>query len=174
MKFGTLEYFYKHILGAIDLLVFKDICGLFGELVSKWSVTRKQLTAERKGVNLGHGDGYNINMGCLWPFSVQGHLGVIRCTCLKKMAGHKAKRSEMWDSGLLSYVHGTPLTFQCSRPFWGSFGVLVSKWPGTRQRLAIEWSRMKLGLGVSCKMYRGYFWPLSVQGHFGVIWSTCL
>ncbi len=49
---------------------------------------------------------YTIYMGYLWPFSVEGHLGVIRCTCLKvacnsKMAGHRAKRSEIWDLRVL-------------------------------------------------------------------------
>ena len=54
-------------------------------------------------------DSGNTYMGYLWPCSVQGHLRVIRCTCLKmvgvsKMAGGRAKRREIWDYGI-SVLH---------------------------------------------------------------------
>ncbi len=66
-------------------------------------------------------------MGHLWPFSVQGHFGVIQWTYLKmtcnaKIAGRRAKRSEIWDSWgtcIITYM-GAPLTVYCSM----SFGVI--------------------------------------------------
>ncbi len=44
----------------------------------------------------------NIYMWYLWPFSVQGHFGVIQCACLNmacnsKTAGHRPEQSEIWD-----------------------------------------------------------------------------
>ncbi len=49
-------------------------------------------------------------MGYLWPFSVQGHLGAIRYTCLKmacniKMAGRRVKGIEIWDPGGGGYMY---------------------------------------------------------------------
>ncbi len=41
------------IWSEFDLLVSMVILGAFGELVSKWPVTRKQLTVEWNGVKLG-------------------------------------------------------------------------------------------------------------------------
>ncbi len=48
----------------------------------------------------------------LWPFSLQGHFGVIRCICSKmacnsKTADWRPERAEIWDSG---YWYGVRLT----------------------------------------------------------------
>ncbi len=41
------------IWGIFDLLVFNVIFRLFGALVSKWPVTRKQLVVDQNGVKIG-------------------------------------------------------------------------------------------------------------------------
>ncbi len=52
----------------------------------------------------------NTYIGYIWPYSVQGHFGVIRWTCLKiacisKTDGRRATRTEIWDSWiLLTYI----------------------------------------------------------------------
>ena len=83
-------------------------------------------------------------MGDIGPFSVQGHFGVIRCTCLKmacnsKVASRRAKQSEIWDWGSCNmYMGCLKLELLMFMVMLGLFGALVSKWPITRKFLAIE------------------------------------
>ncbi len=71
--------------------------------------------------------------------TVQGHLGVIRCTCLKmacfsKMADCRMKRTEIWDSSLRTlYLYGGTFNLSVLKVIVGSFGTLVSKWPVTEK-----------------------------------------
>ena len=77
-----------------------------------------------------------------WPFSVEGHFGAIRCTCLKmscnsKTAGHKVKWSKIWDSGVVvACIWGT-FDFLPFNVILESFSALVSKWPVIQKQLAI-------------------------------------
>ncbi len=87
-----------------------------------------------------------------WPSSVQGHLGVIQCTCLKiacnsKTAGRRAKWSEIWELGQLLYniVWFDIVGFKVNL---GSFGALISKWPVSRKGLVIERNGVKFGTHV--------------------------
>ncbi len=73
-------------------------------------------------------------MGYLWPFGVQGHLGLIRRTCLKmacnsKTAGRKSKwlvtqkRLAVKQNGVKFVTQGG-VFFIC---IWGTFELLVFK-----------------------------------------------
>ncbi len=41
------------VWGTFDLLAFKVMLGSFGALVSKWTLTRKNLAIERNGLKFG-------------------------------------------------------------------------------------------------------------------------
>ncbi len=63
---------------------------------------------------------YNMYMRYIWPFSVDGHFQITQCTCLRmvrksKIAGKRAKTSEIWDSMLIVIC------------IWGTFDLLVFK-----------------------------------------------
>ncbi len=69
-------------------------------------------------------------MTCMWGtcdflINCQGHFGVIRLTCLE-----------------ITYNSKTDLVFKVIS---GSFGALVSKWPVSGKRLAVERNGVKFG-----------------------------
>ena len=64
------------------------------------------------------GGRYDMDMGYFGPFSVRGHLEVVQYTCLKiasnsKTAGHKTKRSKIWNSWKLFLFRQTFLHVLC-------------------------------------------------------------
>ena len=116
----------------------------------------------------------------LWPFNVQGHFGVIRCSCLKvpcnsKTAGLRTKQWN-WDSGILIHQHiwGT-FDLLVFKVIFGSFSALVSKRPGTRKQLTIEWKGVKFGTRGTCNLCMGYLDLLVfkvILGSFGALVSN--
>ena len=64
---------------------------------------------------------------------------------ISKMAGHRGKRSEIWD--LWTIVINIWVTFELVgfKVIWGSFGALVSKWPVSRKWLVLERNGVKFG-----------------------------
>ncbi len=92
----------------------------------------------------------NIYMGYLdWPFSVQGHFGVIRCTCLKlacksKMGVCRAKLIEISKSWVWCYIYIGYLDFLVLKV---TLVILISNWPVTRKWLAVEQNGLNLWLG---------------------------
>ncbi len=65
--------------------------------------------------------------------------------CNSKMAGRRAIRSEIWESGVIvTRIWGT-FDLLVFKVILGSFGAFVSKWPVTQKRLAIEPTGMKFG-----------------------------
>ncbi len=57
LKIATYVNERKFYTGTIDLLVFEVILGSFGTLVSKWPVTRKQVSIIRES---------RVKVGTLW------------------------------------------------------------------------------------------------------------
>ncbi len=49
---------------------------------------------------MGFGGNCNMYMGYLWPFGVQGHFGVIQCTCVKMACSSKKLSETDWNLGL--------------------------------------------------------------------------
>ena len=139
-----------YIWGTYDLVVFKVIWGSFSALVSKWPVSQKGLVVERNGVKFMNHAHYLYIYRVIWPCGVQGQFGVIQCTCLKmacisKRAGHRAKRSEIWDSWtIVINIWGT-FELVGFKVILGSFGALVSKWPVSRKGLVVERNGVKFG-----------------------------
>ena len=138
-------------------------------------VSRKRLAVERNGVKFGPGEMgvfsvYRVLLTVAW-----GHSGVIRCIsdfwqgCISKMAGRRAKRSEIWVSGWVFSVYRVLLTVKCLRSFWGHlvhfrFSKLVS-W----KRLVVEWNGVTFGpWGSLFSLYRVLLtvnWLRPVWGH---------
>ena len=94
-----------------NLVSFNYHFGVVRFTCPKMAYNSKRLTLEwnrfKFGLELGGGGGScHMYMGYLWPFSVQGHFDVIRCTCLKIACNSKmAVRSDIndisdinWDS----------------------------------------------------------------------------
>ena len=74
------------------------------------------------------------------------------------MAGRKAKRSEIWDSGTLVthtciWVHFGLVVFMVTL---GSFSVLVSNWAITSKRLVVEPNGVKFGTRAKYSAYMRY------------------
>ena len=42
------------------------------------------------------------------------------------------------------------------------------------KRASVEQNGVNLGLVVSSSTYKGYHWPFSIQGHFGVIGALAI
>ncbi len=65
------------------------------------------------------------------PCTVQGCFGVIRCSCLKmscnsKVTGHRAKRTEIWESDILVlWAHGLHLLFSPVCPLYSGIVILI-------------------------------------------------
>ena len=125
------------IWSTLDLLVFN---GMLGSLCNwKISVRRvKQNQIWDSGVVVK----YIYEVSLTFKFSVQSHLGIIRCTCLNgcnsKIARLGAKRSEIWDSGSCNMCMGHHWLFSVQ----GHFGVIrctclriacTSKWLDVEQ-----------------------------------------
>ncbi len=62
-----------------------------------------------------------------------------------KMAGRRAKWSEMWDSWILVTQIWATFDLVGFEVILGSFGALVSKWPLTRKWLVVERHEVKGG-----------------------------
>ena len=62
----------------------------------------------------------------------------LKLACDSKMAANRAKWSEICDSGDVTISIWGTFDLLVFKVIWGSFGVIVSKWPGTRKRLAVE------------------------------------
>ncbi len=79
---------------------------------------------------------------------VQAVIGVIQCTCPKmasisKMAGRRAKTTEIWESGILvTHIWGT-FDLVGFKVILGSIGALMSKWPVSQKRLVIKQKGLK-------------------------------
>ena len=134
-------------MGTFDLVVFKVILEPFlGALVKMVHYSERDGRRAKQEWNLELGDtsnSYIIYMGYRRPCSVQGHLGVIRCTCLKmasrsKMAGSRAKLTTICDSGMLATHVWCIFDLVGFRVILESFSALASKWPATPKRLVIE------------------------------------
>ncbi len=80
---------------------------------------------------------------------VQGHFGIIYCTCLKLACnmntGHRAQWTEIWDSGTPTRHIWDTFHFGLSKIILESFGALVIKWPVACRRLAIVRKLVKFG-----------------------------
>ncbi len=128
--------------GTFVLLILKVMLGSCGALVSKWHVTRKQLTVEK--LNLRIGGSCYMYLRFLWPFWVQGNLGAIQCywlkmTCNLKSACQAIEQSrEIWDTVMLVTCTSIWDTFEILlfsvQRHLGSFGVLVSTWSAHPKR----------------------------------------
>ncbi len=111
------------------------------------------------GCNLALGDMSNTIMGYLWPCSLQGHFRLLQCTylqmaCNSKAAGHRSKRTGIWDSGRLATHMWYLWPFSGQGLFW-SFGAIVSKCPVTPKRLVVGETDWSLGLINICKTCMG-------------------
>ncbi len=89
---------------------------------------------------------------CMWgyilPFSVEGHFGVIRCTCFKmtcnlKAAGCRVKRGEIWGSEVVVTCIWGIFDLSVFKVILRSFGPFVSKCPVIGKRLAVELNELK-------------------------------
>ncbi len=78
----------------------------------------------------------------------------------------RARRSEIWDSGTLVTHMWCTFDFVVFKVILGSFGVLVSKWPVSRKRLAVEQKSSEIWLGDSYT-YIGYFDLVGVKVNLG-------
>ena len=153
------------IWGTFDLVGFNVILGSFGALSQNW--LSKLADCRAKWTKICDLCILVTYMGYIWPCRVQGHFGVIRYTCLKmtcisKTAGHRAKRTEIWDSGIL-VVH-----------IWGIFDLVgfkviwcnclkiawISKTTGCRAKWTESWDLWML------VTHMEYIWLSRVQGPF--------
>ena len=107
-------------------------------------VTQKQLAVEWNGLTFGNlGTTCSMYMGHICPFSVQGHFGVIRCTCLKLdcTSDTPGRTEKLVNLGPRCSCSGSDLLL--FKATLGSFGALGSKWPVTWKRLTIEQKGVK-------------------------------
>ncbi len=131
MKFETLGHQQPIIyyIGIFDLVVFKVILGSFGALSLNWSITGKRLVIEQNGMKLEtHGYSYNIYVVPLTlrcSMSYWGRAVHLSYTSLDR----RAKRSEIWNSGIQAIHILVYLTLVVFRVILMSFSALVSKWP---------------------------------------------
>ncbi len=153
----------------------------FGATFLKWPVIRKRLTVEQSGQFRTWGYFLHVAWGPL-TFNVQGHFGVIWCTCFK-MAGHW----KMWLAVERNWVkfqtRGTCNMYM--RNLWpfsvpGHLGVIWctclqmarnSKTAGCRAEPSDDW-----GSGGNYNMYMGTFGRLVfnvILGSFGALGSKC-
>ncbi len=147
-------------------------------LSTTWHL-KKRLVVEENGGKVWICDISNTYIGYLWLCSVQGHFGVIRCTCLKMACNwetdaRRGKPTEIWGLGGTSNTHMGYLWPCRVQDDLGLFGALVSKWAITRKRLVVVQTDWKLGFRDAFNTYMGYVSPCSVQGHFRIIWCTCV
>ncbi len=63
--------------------------------------------------------------------------------CRLNTAGHKAKQSEIWDSGVLVELIWDTFAIVVFKVILESVGAVVSKWPVTQKLLVIEKNREK-------------------------------
>ncbi len=112
------------------------------------------MAVERNGVKYGACDTYaQFFQSCRAP----GHLGVIQCTFLKKVAcilktaGRRAKRSDIWDMWIL-VTH-----------IWGTFGLV---------RFKVIWGHLVHFLKMECtaktagrKVRRSQIWDSGNTSH---------
>ncbi len=84
-------------------------------------------------------------------FDCSGSFGVIlfnylKMGCNSKTSGHRAKRCEIWDLGLVVTCIWGAFGLLVFKIILGSFIALVSKLPLTRTQLALGQNRCKVGL----------------------------
>ncbi len=70
-----------------------------------------------------------------------------------KMAGCRVTRSEIWYSGVVVISICDTFDLVVFNSILGFFGALVSKWPVTQKRLAVEQNGLKFRTKVICGMY---------------------
>ncbi len=77
--------------------------------------------------------------------------------CKSKVAGRRAKRTEIWGSGTLqTYRVMGYIDLVGFKVILESFGALVLKWPLARKRLVAEKNGVNLKLGDTTNTYVGY------------------
>ncbi len=139
-----------HIWGTCtyDLVVFKVILGSFSAFVSKTAGCRVKKTEIWDSRTL------VTHMGYIWPCMVQGHFGVIWCTCPKmacnsKTAGRGVNVTE-WNLGL----RGTSNTYMGHLSYIGSSYIAIRHKPNLFQHG--KWPSDHQGPWASC-----FFFPLT-------------
>ncbi len=69
---------------SLTFVAFKIILGPFGALVSKWTISQNGCHKVKWNDICDSGlITHTYKWGCLWPCSIEGHFGTIRCKCLK-------------------------------------------------------------------------------------------
>ena len=140
-------------MGTFDTEVLKVIMGSFGAfLIFEKTLCRKPLVVARKGVKFGpQGWVSSVNRVLLtfqWLRSFWGHSvhSNFRQACVSKMAGRRAKWSEIWASVVsIQCTQGT-FALKSFKVILGSLGAFpIFEKPISRKRLVVEWSGVKFG-----------------------------
>ncbi len=92
----------------LTFLCSRSFWSHLGAIVSKWPVTEKRRPVERNGVKIGTGRG-GVPVTCIWDIFdllvfkvILGSFGaLISKWPITKTTGRRAKRNEMWASGVL-------------------------------------------------------------------------
>ena len=90
---------------------------------------------------------------------------------MSKRAGHRAKRNQIWDSGVVAQHTWGTFDHLVVKIILGHFDAPVSKWPVTRTWRTVEQNAVKLGLRDSCNMYMDTFELSVILGSVGALVS---
>ncbi len=72
-------------------------------------------------------------------------LGSCGLKMASKTAGRGVKRNEIWESWVVATCTWVTFDFLVFKVSLGSFGALVSKWPASGKRLAVERNDVNFG-----------------------------